>query len=160
MAKGYINGTSATTVSPSANTTRAQLVTILYRSVGSPEISVANKFTDLKADWYKSAVLWASDNGIVNGTSATTYAPDNNVTVQDMAVILHRYYQNYLGKTPVKGSLDGVADASAIAGYAKDALAWAYSLKLVEAKNGKLNPTSQATRAQVAKALVTLADVK
>ncbi|MBO7148441.1 MAG: S-layer homology domain-containing protein [Clostridia bacterium] len=160
MAKGYINGTSATTVSPSANTTRAQLVTILYRSVGSPEISVANKFTDLKADWYKSAVLWASDNGIVNGTSATTYAPDNNVTVQDMAVILYRYYQNYLGKTPVKGSLDGVADASAIAGYAKDALAWAYSLKLVETKDGKLNPTSQATRAQVAKALVVLADMK
>ena len=160
MARGLINGTSATTVSPMANTTRAQLVTILHRSCGSPAVDGTNAFIDLKADWYKSSVLWASANGIVNGTSATTFAPDNNVTVQDMALILHRYYQNYLGKTPVKGSLDGVADASSAAGYAKEALAWAYTLGLIEANGGKLGPTSQATRAQVAKALVVLGDVK
>jgi hypothetical protein len=158
---------TGTVFEPNGKLTRAMMVTVLHRMAGSPDVEIPSDggrlpFTDVNKShvWCKEAIEWAYVNGIVNGTSATTYAPDNNVTVQDMAVILHRYYQNYLGKTPVKGSLDGVADASAIAGYAKDALAWAYSLKLVEAKNGKLNPTSQATRAQVAKALVTLADVK
>ena len=163
MARGLINGTSETTVSPKANTTRAQLVTILYRNADSPEVSAENPFTDLIADWYKTPVKWANKNGIVNGTSANTFAPDNNITVQDMAVILYRYYEKYLEKTPVSGNLNGIADADNIAGYSKSALAWAYTNGLIEAQNsgGKLYlyPTAQATRAQVAKALVTLGDL-
>lgn len=163
MARGLINGTSATTVSPKANTTRAQLVTILYRSVGSPAVSGDNPFTDLKSDWYKMPVKWANINGIVNGTSANTFAPDNNVTVQDMALILYRYYEEYLGKTPVPGNLNGISDADNTAGYAKVALAWAYTNRLIEARNsdGKMYiyPTAQATRAEVAKALVTLGNL-
>lgn len=163
MHRGLISGTSPKTMSPSANTTRAQLVTILFRYSGSPYSGDTSAFTDLKADWYKAPVVWASKNGVVNGTSPTTFAPDNNVTLQDMAVILYRYSGKFFYDEGEVGSLEGISDADKVAGYAKDALAWAYSNKLIEAETdgGKLyiNPTAQATRSQVACALVRLGDM-
>ncbi|MBE6606662.1 MAG: hypothetical protein E7635_06465 [Ruminococcaceae bacterium] len=158
MARGLISGTSDTTVSPLATTSRAQLVTILYRNTGSPSVTGKYSFTDIKADWYKAAVLWASQNGIVNGTSDTTFSPDNGITVQDMAVILQRYCINYLEINANGGSLDGLADAGAVAGYAKEALAWAYTEGFIDAVGNKINPSSPATRAQVATALVRFGD--
>ena len=158
MSRGLISGTSDTTISPLSTTSRAQLVTILYRNAGSPSVSGKNNFTDIKADWYKSAVLWASRNGIVNGTSDTTFSPDKGITIQDMAVILQRYCINYLDISVSGGSLDGLLDAGLVAGYAKDALAWAYSEGLVDAVHNKINPANPATRAQVATALVRFGD--
>lgn len=158
MARGLITGTSDTTVSPLATTSRAQLVTILYRNTGSPVVSGGNNFTDIKAEWYRSSVLWANRNGIVNGTSGTTFSPDYGITIQDMALILQRYCTNYLKISVNKGSLDGLADADKVAEYAKDALAWAYSEGFIDAIGNKINPTSPATRAQVSTALVRFGD--
>lgn len=87
--KGLMMGTSSTRFSPSATTTRGKIVTILYRMEGSPEISGSCKFSDVAPEsWYEKPVVWAAQNGIVNGTSKTTYAPARSITPQEMVTIL------------------------------------------------------------------------
>jgi hypothetical protein len=97
---GLINGLSATTFGPDATTTRAQLVTILYRYADSPKVNGTTPFTDLDAQsgsWYMDAVNWAYQNKIVNGTSASTFSPDAKVTREQLVTILYRYCKDYLG---------------------------------------------------------------
>ena len=89
--KGIVKGTSTTTFSPNDNCTRAQIVTLQYRTAGSPAAGTVNPFTDVSADaYYANAVLWAVKEGITQGTTATTFSPDNNCTRAQIVTFLYR----------------------------------------------------------------------
>ena len=148
---GLFSGTSDTTFSPNASMTRAMLVTVLYRLEGQPTVSGRSGFSDVKLNsYYEDAVTWAADNGIVNGTGATTFSPNTNVTREQMAAILYRYAQYKQYGTTASAGLNGFSDAAKVSTYAKAPLSWAVAEKLVNGSEGRLLPTGNATRAQVA----------
>lgn len=148
---GLFSGTSDTTFSPNASMTRAMLVTVLYRLEGQPTVSGRSGFSDVKLNsYYEDAVTWAADNSIVNGTGATTFSPNANVTREQMAAILYRYAQYKQYGTTASAGLNGFSDAAKVSTYAKAPLSWAVAEKLVNGSEGKLLPTGNATRAQVA----------
>lgn len=149
--KGMMAGTAADVFAPNATTTRAMIVTILYRLEGSPAVTGTSAFVDVPAgQWYTDAVNWAAANQIVKGTSATTFAPNDSITREQMAAILYRYAQ-YKGYDVTKqADLSGYSDNSQVSAYAKDALAWANAAKLINGvTNTTLAPQGNATRAQV-----------
>ena len=145
---------------PTMTTTRAQIVQILYNLEGEPKVSGTTPFTDLTQNWYKDAVLWAYQTGVVVGTSATTFAPDLPVTREQIAVILMEYMTRVLKleRTWTPADLSVFPDAGSVSGWAKDALADAVALGLISgASNGGqtyLNPQGSATREQVATILM------
>lgn len=148
---GLFAGTSDTTFSPNASMTRAMLVTVLYRLEGQPAVNGRSGFSDVQYNgYYEDAVTWAADNGIVNGTSASTFSPNANVTREQMAAILYRYAQYKKYNTAASSSLNGFTDQASVSGYATASLEWAVAEKLVNGSAGKLMPTGNATRAQVA----------
>lgn len=149
--KGMMAGTAADVFAPNATTTRAMIVTILYRLEGSPAVTGTNAFVDVPAgQWYTDAVNWAAANQIVKGTSATTFAPNDSITREQMAAILYRYAQYKGYDVTKKADLSGYSDNSQVSAYAKDALAWANAAKLINGvTNTTLAPQGNATRAQV-----------
>ena len=149
--EGLFAGTSDTTFSPNAAMTRAMLVTVLYRLEGQPAVSGRSGFSDVQLNsYYEDAVTWAANNGIVNGTSDTTFSPNANVTREQMAAILYRYAQYKKYNTAASSSLNSFSDHASVSGYAVTPLQWAVAEKLVNGTAGKLMPTGNATRAQVA----------
>ena len=95
---GLMSGMSDTIFSPNTVTTRAQLVQVLYNFEGKPDVSdVAVPFTDAASGWYRDAVAWAYKTGVVDGMSPTTFAPNNTVTREQVAVILMRYLTKVCG---------------------------------------------------------------
>ena len=158
--KGMMTGVSADRFAPASTTTRGMIVTILYRLENEPEVSGGSAFTDVESGaWYADAVAWAAANDIVNGTSATTFAPNSPITREQMAAILYRYaaYKGY--DVSQKADLSGYTDAASISDYAKDALAWANAQKLITGvTDTTLNPQGSATRAQVATILMRLCE--
>ena len=107
-----MNGVSDTRFSPQGNLSRAHVVTVLYRLDGSPEVSGSSGFDDVPEGWYADAVTWAFQNGIVEGVSATRFNPNGNITREQIATILYRYYVEYLGNSPsgyadLNGYIDG-----------------------------------------------------
>ena len=148
---GLFAGTSDTTFSPNASMTRAMLVTVLYRLEGQPTVNGRSGFSDVQYNgYYEDAVTWAADNGIVNGTSTTMFSPNANVTREQMAAILYRYAQYKKYNTAASSSLTGFSDHAAVSSYAVTPMQWAVAEKLINGSNGKLMPTGNATRAQVA----------
>lgn len=149
--KGMMAGTAADVFAPNATTTRAMIVTILYRLEGSPAVTGTSAFVDVPAgQWYTDAVNWAAANQIVKGTSATTFAPNDSITREQMAAILYRYAQYKGYDMTKKADLSGYSDNSQVSAYAKDALAWANAAKLINGvTNTTLAPQGNATRAQV-----------
>ena len=145
---------------PKLTTTRAQIVQILYNLEGSPKVSGTTPFTDLTNDWYKDAVLWAYQTGVVAGTSSTTFEPDLPVTREQIAVILMEYMTRVLKleRTWKPADLSVFPDAGSVSSWAKDALADAVALGLISgASNGGqtlLEPQGSATREQVATILM------
>lgn len=124
--KGMMAGTAADVFAPNATTTRAMIVTILYRLEGSPAVTGTSAFVDVPAgQWYTDAVNWAAANQIVKGTSATTFAPNDSITREQMAAILYRYAQYKGYDVTKKADLSGYSDNGQVSAYAKDALAWA-----------------------------------
>ena len=152
LANGLMNGTGDGIFQPDGALTRAMLVTILYRSAGEPSVDgLKNPFQDVAdGQWYTKAVVWAADKGIVNGTSETTFDPDANITREQIAAILHRY----AGKPETKGDLASFPDAATVSDYAKTAMAWTVEKGIIGGSDGKLDPRSNATRAQVAAILM------
>ena len=152
LANGLMNGTGDGIFQPDGALTRAMLVTILYRSAGEPSVDgLKNPFQDVAdGQWYTKAVVWAAGKGIVNGTSETTFDPDASITREQIAAILHRY----AGKPETKGELASFPDAATVSGYAKTAMAWAVEKSIIGGSDGKLDPRSNATRAQVAAILM------
>lgn len=149
--KGMMAGTAADVFAPNATTTRAMIVTILYRLEGSPAVTGTSVFVDVPAgQWYTDAVNWAAANQIVKGTSATTFAPNDSITREQMAAILYRYAQYKGYDVTKKADLSGYSDNGQVSAYAKDALAWANAAKLINGvTNTTLAPQGNATRAQV-----------
>ena len=160
VANGLMSGVGDNLFAPKMTTTRAQIVQILYNLEGEPNVSGTMPFTDLTQNWYKDAVLWAYQTGVVSGTSATTFAPDLPVTREQIAVILMGYAEKVLGvtRTWTPADLSTFPDAGSVSGWAKDALADAVALGLISgASNGGqtyLEPQGSATREQVATILM------
>jgi hypothetical protein len=148
---GLMKGMSETIFDPAGTTTRAQFATVVYRMAGEPTVSEADyakcPFTDLKADWYKDAVVWGYLNGVIKGTSETTFTPDQNVTREQMVTMLYRYD----GEKAAAGDLKQFSDAASISEYAQPAVIWAVANGVIKGMNdGTFQPQGNATREQMA----------
>ena len=145
---GLLEGTSPTTMEPNATLIRAQLAQILYNIEDKPAVTGEMVFEDVPAsEWFYSPVLWANQNDIINGTSATTFEPLEAITRQDLALMLYRY----AGKPAVTGDLDGFTDGDQVGDWAEEAMAWAVAEGIVQGDTPTtLNPTGTATRAEAA----------
>ena len=164
---GYIAGTSATTVTPDGECTRAMIVSILYRVQGEPakvngyELKkLAPPFDDVeRGRWYTDAIWWAKLTGVVSGMSPSTFAPDDPITRAQLAVILYNYTKQFAPESLTEtGSLTGFPDADSVPSWARTAMAWAAGNGLISGvgENGVsyLRPEGCATRAQVATILM------
>lgn len=145
---GLLEGTSPTTMEPNATLIRAQLAQILYNIEDKPAVTGEMVFEDVPAsEWFYSPVLWANQNDIINGTSPTTFEPLEDISRQDLALMLYRY----AGKPAVTGDLDGFTDADQVGDWADEAMAWAVAEGIVQGDTPTtLNPTGTATRAEAA----------
>ena len=155
--RGIILGTSDTTFNPRTKLTRGMLVTILHRMEGKPTPTTENKFNDVyKALYYYDAIRWATEKGIVHGydDGSGNFGPDDNVTRQDLAVILRNYAQ-YKGKNVnVTTDLSSFSDSNLISNYAKTAMQWAVGKGVItgnDTPNGRtLTPHANSQRAEAA----------
>lgn len=154
---GYFKGTSETTFSPYAPMTRSMFVTVLGRMAGvAVDHNTTAGFDDVVAgSWYAGYVQWASDNGIVNGTSDTTFSPDDYVTREQMAAFLYRYAK-YAGLdvTASDSVMNSFADADSVSTWAKEAMAWATFKGIINGTDSGLEPQASATRSQVAQIIL------
>jgi len=152
LKNGLMNGTGNKLFSPNASVTRAMLVTILHRLEGEPTVETGSSFLDIhKSAYYSDAVIWAQQNGIVNGISETAFAPNNKLTREQIAAILHRYAQ-YKGIDVATGESNlPFDDADEISGYALSAMKWACSTGLIKGRTPSiLSPKGDATRVEIA----------
>lgn len=150
---GLMNGMTATTFGPYGNTTRGQIVTILWRLEGQPAVNGACPFTDVAVgSYYEDAITWAAANGIVTGYDATTFGPDDQITREQMAAILYRYAQGkQLASPALTDNLADFADAGNVSAYAVEAMNWAVGQGLINGMgDGTVAPQGQAIRAQAA----------
>lgn len=152
---GLMNGTGDG-FSPNNNINRAQLVTVLYRMAGQPEVTGENPFTDVPdGQWYTDAVLWAAENNITDGTSETTFSPNDALTREQMATFLYRF-ADFETEEPIEitGDLSSYTDADLVADYAVDAMTWAVGEGVISGiGNNTLAPDNTASRAQMATVL-------
>ena len=141
---------------PDTNMTRAMLVTVLYRIEGSPEIISGNEFSDVVLGaWYKDAVLWAKENGIVMGVSKTEFAPDANITREQLAAIMYRYAGFKGVDVSERADVSAFGDKEQISDWAMDSVMWANASGLVNGVGESLlSPKGFATRAQTAQILM------
>ena len=149
---GVTNGTTATTFSPNAACTRGQIVTFLWRAAGSPTPkTTVNPFTDVAADaYYAKAVLWAVENGITNGTTATTFGPDAPCTrAQAVTFLFRSAIANGLEAVTLQELVSGFSDAASLPGYAVSAMNWALANGIVQGNGGALMPNNTCTRGQI-----------
>ncbi|MCD8049107.1 MAG: S-layer homology domain-containing protein [Clostridia bacterium] len=158
LENGLMNGTGGTTFEPDTATTRAMIVTILYRLEGEPKVNTAAAFTDVAAgDWYADAVAWAAENGIVLGYGDETFGANDVITREQTAAILYRY-ANYKSTDTSVGEDTNIlsyTDADEISEYAIPAMQWAVGTGLVNGKgNNTLDPQGGATRAETAAMLM------
>ena len=158
---GIMGGMGDGTFAPTGTTTRAQIVQILYNLEGTPAVSGTTPFTDLTANWYKPAILWAYQNNVVAGTSPTTFDPEGPVTREQIAVILTQYMFHVLkmNRTWTPADLSAFPDGAQVSGWAKVAMQDAVALGLIngtKASDGLvyLDPQGSATRQQVATILM------
>lgn len=164
ISHGLMNGTSDTEFKPNADMDRAMLVTVLWRLEGSPASSGGHSFTDINADWYADAVSWAYNNGIVTGTSATTFSPDTPVSREQTATILYRYAEYKNQSTDASAELSDFPDEVKVSDWARSGLSWAVGEGFINGTsegNGKpayLTPKGSASRAQVATILMRFCD--
>ena len=150
-----MDGVGGNRFAPNSETTRAQLVTILYRLEGEPAVSGDLPFTDVEAGiWYTDAILWAAQNNIVNGVSDTEFAPGDDLTRQQLVTILYRYAEAKGYDVSASADLSGYPDAGQVQDYAQPAMAWAVAEGIVEGMDGNLNPAGNASRAQIATILM------
>lgn len=147
-----MNGTDGSLFSPESTTTRAQVVTVLYRLAGQPAADWENPFWDVPASaWFHDAVTWAWENDITGGVSSTHFGAGNAVTREQLATFLYRYAQDQGYDTSARADLSGYSDAGLVSSYATEALSWANATGLITGTTATtLSPQGSATRAQVA----------
>ncbi len=156
IAHGIMNGYDDGSFQPETSLTRAMLAQILYNLEGRPAVAYQSRFTDVsKWAWYKDAVNWAAENGIVNGFQDGTFQPEGNVTREQMATMLYRYaaFKGY--DTTARIELSHFSDAASIQAYAQIPMQWSAAVTLLQGMgDGTISPKSNATRAQVATILM------
>ena len=155
---GLMAGVGNGRFGPEEPMTRAMLVTVLWRYAGRPEAG-KNPFTDVPAgQWYTEAVTWAAENGVVSGVGNGRFAPNGNITREQMASILFRYAKLTGLDTSKRGELAGFPDEGQVSSWAREALSWAVGEGIISgtAEGGRtiLKPQGNATRAQVASILM------
>ena len=149
---GLMTGLTVAAFGPNLSTTRGMIVTILWRMENEPAAKHGCPFADVRrGSYYEQAIAWASENGIVTGFDASTFAPDRAITREQLAAILFRFAA-YRGMDAVtlRENLSRFQDQAAISAYAVSALNWAVGEGLMQGTGDKLEPTGSATRAQVA----------
>ena len=168
ITRGYINGTSATTVAPGGTCTRAQIVCILYSVQGKPETvngyelkKLAPPFQDVpRGEWYTNAIWWAKLTGVVSGTSPETFDPNGAITREQLAAILYKYAELYAPSDALKEtvSLNTFPDADSVSSWARTGLGWAVANGLISGVGDHgvtyLRPQGSAAREQVATILM------
>ena len=153
--KGLMRGTNSNTFSPKATTTRGMIVTILYRMAGEPAVTGMCSFKDVAAGaYYEKPVIWAAENEIVGGYSASTFDPDGAITREQMAAILYRYAKFCGYDVTASVEIDKFSAADTVSSYALTAMKWASAEGLINGSGSKLDPQGSATRAQVAAILM------
>ena len=153
---GLMSGVSSTAFEPNANTTRGMIVTVMYRLENEPNVNIDNSFEDVKpSDYYGNAIYWAKQNNIVTGYNSTTFAPNDNITREQMAAILYRY-ASYKGYSVDKISdLSQFSDVSKINDYALKPIKWAVASNLISGiGDSTISPLGNASRAQIATILM------
>ena len=160
---GLVNGMEEDLFGPEVTLTRAMFVTMLYRMAGAPEVeSTETGFTDVPAGkYYAEAVAWGVEAGVVNGMSATVFAPNQKITREQMAAMLYRYAEKVDGRdVSARADLSSFTDGETVSDWAKDAVAWAVSEEILNGfPEGTLLPTANATRAQTAAILCRYLDI-
>ena len=147
---GYLKGVGGNRFDPEGTTTRAMVVTVLWRIEGEPEKAYRSDFKDVpQGEWYSVPVIWAKDSGVVLGVSKNEFDPDGPITREQLATMLYRYssYKQYAvsGRT----DLSGYSDAAKISDWAADALSWAVSAGLIKGVTDKtVEPGGPAPRAR------------
>ena len=152
-----MTGTDSTHFSPDKQMSRGMVATVLYRMAGAPNVTGKSKFSDVKDGlWYSKAITWAANSGIISGYQNGKFGPDDNVTREQMAVMLRNYAMKRGLDTKTTNNLTKFKDYKNVTSYAKSAMGWAVDKGIISgANNGtRLNPTSNATRAECAKMLV------
>ncbi|MEE1012825.1 MAG: S-layer homology domain-containing protein [Clostridia bacterium] len=154
---GLFNGTTETTFAPDEIITRAMMVTVLYRAEGEPEITGKTTFEDVDDNaYYAKAVVWGQQNGIIKGYSETEFAPDQNITREQIAAIMHRYAQHkgYDVSVGENTNILSYSDFNSISEYAIASMQYAVGSGLMKGKaSSTLNPLDNATRAEIAAVL-------
>lgn len=168
ITRGYINGTSATTVAPGGQCTRAQIVCILYAVQGKPEKvngyelkKLAPPFQDVpRGEWYTNAIWWAKLTGVVSGTGPETFDPNGAITREQLAAILYKYAALHAAPDALKETvpLNTFPDAGSASSWARTGLGWAVANGLISGVDDHgvvyLRPSGNATREQVATILM------
>ena len=164
-ARGLVNGKSAGIFDPNANMTRAEFVTILWRAMGSPAPKGKATFTDLPQAWYQEPIAWAEQNGIVNGTSATTFDPQGMVTREQMMTILYRLAGKPVGMESIFAGVydQQLTDSTSISSWAKDAVYWSIFHEILCGEQSvrlgnTVAPKAAATRSQIAVSILRYLD--
>ncbi|MBR7082018.1 MAG: S-layer homology domain-containing protein [Oscillospiraceae bacterium] len=162
--KDLMNGVGNEMFDPSGTLSRAMLVTVIWRLAGSPASSFEMTFRDVEAgQWYTEAVRWAAENGVVNGYSAEQFAPNDNITREQLAAVLYRFAatdgvrDGEIAETSVS---DVFSDAADISPYAESAAVWAGFTGVLEVFGRRIMPKDDATRAQTALALMAYCEMR
>ena len=150
--QGLMNGVASDQFAPNGTTTRAMIVTILWRMEGSPATSYGMSFTDVPAgQWYTEAIRWAQSTGVVTGYDAQTFGPNNNVTREQLAAILYRYTAHKGGDVSQRSTLAQFTDVSQISSWALENIQWANAVGMVNGRTATtIVPKGNATRAEAA----------
>ena len=131
--------------------TRGMLATVLWRMDGTPMPQGKNIFSDISADWYKNAILWASENNIVSGYGSGLFGPDDDITREQIAVILYRYSQYKGHGMTARADLSSYPDTGEISSWAQDAMKWANAEGFITGRSDKaLAPKGKASRGEIA----------
>lgn len=160
---GYMRGTTETRFEPETHLTRAMFTTILYRLEGEPEVSGETPLEDIDPEmYYLNAVVWAYQNKIINGVSDKEFAPDAEVTREQMAAIIYRYMSGKGADTSIADESDasGYSDFDKVSPYAVEAFKYATAAGIITGTSSStLSPLENATRAEAATIFVRLADI-
>ncbi|MDR2711546.1 MAG: S-layer homology domain-containing protein [Clostridiales bacterium] len=152
---GLMNGMSSSQFSPNIPMTRAMFATVLYRLDGEQATTVKNSFTDVKQDqWYTTAISWANEKDLINGYGGGKFGTNDNITREQVVVILHRYSELQGKSIKTEADLSKYTDASKTSLWAKSAMQWAVGSGLISGRTlTTLAPQGEMTRAEIAQIL-------
>lgn len=148
---GLFSGVSATKFSPNSTMERGMITTVLYRLANKPAVSYSAIFSDIPdGKWYTKGTVWCAQMGIVSGVGGGRFAPSQNITRQQIAVMLYNYAVKTGHTAGGRGDLNAFSDVGEVSSWAKNAVSWAVDAGILNGSGGKLLPGNGATRAQVA----------